>query len=254
MKENRTATAANEESDRRLPAGKVAGASAVERASNPGQPTAPERLSTKERILDAAEALFSEHGYHGVSIRDITRRAGVELALANYHFGPKEELFRQVFARRAEEHCAAFEHELDRLWREAGDRPPTPEAVIRAFCVPIFHKAAHAGPGWKAYVRLMSRAATSGRDQVFLHSLNERYDPVVKRFIAALRRALPAADDRNIHYAFYFLQGALVYILAETGTIDRLSGGLCDSSDYDALLDRMVPFFAAGFYSLAGRG
>lgn len=212
-----------------------------------------ERISTKDRILDAAEALFSERGYYGVSIREITRLAGVELALANYHFGPKEELFRQVFARRAEEHCQAFEKELAEVMRAAGDRPPKPEAVIRAFCVPIFQKAAHAGPGWKAYVRLMSRSAASGRDQVFLHSLNERYDPVVQRFIVALRQALPAADDKNIYYAFYFLQGALVYILAEPGTIDRLSGGLCDSSDYDALLERMVPFFAAGFYSLAGR-
>lgn len=212
-----------------------------------------DRLSTKERILDAAEALFSERGYYGVSIRDITRLAGVELALANYHFGPKEELFRQVFARRAEEHCAAFEAEIERLCQDAGDRPPKPEAVIRAFCLPIFEKASRAGPGWKAYVRLLARAAMSGRDQVFLHSLNERYDPVVKRFIDALRRALPAADERNIYYAFYFLQGALVYILSEPGTIDRLSGGLCDSADYDALLERMVPFFAAGFYSLAGR-
>ena len=61
--------------------------------------------STKTRILDAAEELFAARGYHGVSLRDITHAAGVEVALANYHFGPKEELFRQVVTRRSAAHC-----------------------------------------------------------------------------------------------------------------------------------------------------
>ena len=48
------------------------------------------RTDTAERILAAAEELFSEHGYDGVSIRDITGLANVRLALAAYHFGTKE--------------------------------------------------------------------------------------------------------------------------------------------------------------------
>ena len=56
----------------------------------------------KGRILDAAERLFAQHGFYGVSVRDITDAAGVDVALVSYHFGGKRELFTAVFQRRAE--------------------------------------------------------------------------------------------------------------------------------------------------------
>src|SRR3954466_5592544 len=57
-------------------------------------------LATKGRILDAAEALFMEHGFEATSLRAITTTAGVNLAAVNYHFGSKEELFESVLTRR----------------------------------------------------------------------------------------------------------------------------------------------------------
>ncbi|MFD0389603.1 TetR/AcrR family transcriptional regulator [Tistrella bauzanensis] len=56
---------------------------------------------TKERILDAAERLFAEHTYAGVSLRTITAEANVNLAAVNYHFGSKDALLQAVFHRRA---------------------------------------------------------------------------------------------------------------------------------------------------------
>jgi AcrR family transcriptional regulator len=41
---------------------------------------------TKERILNAAERLFSERGIDGVSMREIASGAGVQLALISYYF------------------------------------------------------------------------------------------------------------------------------------------------------------------------
>ena len=56
--------------------------------------------ATKDRILDAAESLFMEHGFEATSLRAITAAAGVNLAAVNYHFGSKEELFQAVLTRR----------------------------------------------------------------------------------------------------------------------------------------------------------
>ena len=53
----------------------------------------------RERILDSAEALFAEHGYDGVALRQIARCASVDVALASYHFGKKRDLFQAVFER-----------------------------------------------------------------------------------------------------------------------------------------------------------
>ena len=49
-------------------------------------------FSTKQRILDVAEALFAEHGFAGTSLRQVTSRADVNIAAVNYHFGSKENL------------------------------------------------------------------------------------------------------------------------------------------------------------------
>src|SRR4029077_4536592 len=56
--------------------------------------------NTRLSILDAAERSFAESGFDGVSLRTITERAGVDLALANYHFGTKENLLHEVITRR----------------------------------------------------------------------------------------------------------------------------------------------------------
>ena len=57
--------------------------------------------TTRLAILNAAERCFGESGFDGVSLRTITEVAGVDLALANYHFGSKDNLLREVIARRA---------------------------------------------------------------------------------------------------------------------------------------------------------
>jgi AcrR family transcriptional regulator len=56
----------------------------------------------RDRILSAAERLFSEAGIDGVSMREIAAEAGVQLALISYYFGTKQELYRAVFRRRIE--------------------------------------------------------------------------------------------------------------------------------------------------------
>jgi len=51
---------------------------------------------TRERVIAAASALFAERGFHATTVRDIARRAGVNLAAGHYHFGSKETLYLEV--------------------------------------------------------------------------------------------------------------------------------------------------------------
>ena len=48
---------------------------------------------TRERLLVAAREVFAEHGFQGATVREICRRANVNLAAVNYHFNNKEALF-----------------------------------------------------------------------------------------------------------------------------------------------------------------
>ncbi len=60
-------------------------------------------IPTRESLLDAAEALFSEHGYAAVGVREIADRAGANVASIKYHFGSKRDLYiatvRRVMSR-----------------------------------------------------------------------------------------------------------------------------------------------------------
>ena len=60
------------------------------------------KADTKDTILDAAEDLFAEQGFGATSLRQLTARAGVNLAAVNYHFGSKEDLAKAVLRRRIE--------------------------------------------------------------------------------------------------------------------------------------------------------
>jgi AcrR family transcriptional regulator len=57
---------------------------------------------TAAKILDAAEQVFSEHGYAGTSTREVARRAQVPFGALHYHWGSKKQLWDAVFRRLAD--------------------------------------------------------------------------------------------------------------------------------------------------------
>ena len=57
------------------------------------------REATTAAILDAAEELFSAHGFSAVTVRDIAERAGVSHALVHRYLGSKDDIYRAVLKR-----------------------------------------------------------------------------------------------------------------------------------------------------------
>src|SRR5260221_11302333 len=78
---------------------------------------------TKARILDAAEALFMEHGFEATSLRSLTSAASVNLAAVNYHFGAKEELFQAVLTRPLDPENQERTRLLQKVEPDARERP-----------------------------------------------------------------------------------------------------------------------------------
>jgi AcrR family transcriptional regulator len=205
----------------------------------------------KQRILDAAEQLFAQRGFYGVSLRDITQAAGVDVALVGYHFGGKRELFAAVFERRAEALNRERLQQLEEVRRSALPGAPALEAIINAFTQPLLERSARGGAGWKSYFALLAYVNSSAEFGPGL--MTRHFDPLVDRFIAVMREALPRCPPREIYWGYQFLTGALTLTFAETGRIDQLSGGLCRAADLDSVHERLAPYVAAGLRALCAR-
>jgi AcrR family transcriptional regulator len=59
------------------------------------------KLSSREKLLKAAEALFATKGFKEVSVREIAACANVNSALVGYYFGGKQALFNEIYQAHA---------------------------------------------------------------------------------------------------------------------------------------------------------
>jgi AcrR family transcriptional regulator len=213
--------------------------------------TQPAKPSTKQiKILDAAETIFVQRGFHGASLRDIAKEASVPLALLSYHFGSKDGLFRAVIERRAPTNAAGMRAALREAQKVRGGDARL-EAVLRAFIAPVVERSMRGGPGWKNYIRLMATIGNLPQREAFVRAVPENYEQTVRSFIDTIRSIYPGMKESRIHWAFYFYQAAIIHILTESGIVDRQSDGRCKSSDLDTIVPLLVSFCAAGFREIA---
>lgn len=85
--------------------------------------------STEEKILNAGRKLFTERGYAATRTRDIAEEAGINLALLNYYFRSKENLFKIIMLEKVE----LFFGELIRLLKEESTIDKKSEKIIELY-------------------------------------------------------------------------------------------------------------------------
>jgi AcrR family transcriptional regulator len=199
---------------------------------------------TRTRILDAAEELFMQHGFEGTSMRQLTAKAGVNLAAVNYHFGSKDALIEAVFRRRLDPMNTARIAALDAL--EAAGRPLSPETIIRAFVGEGLRMIEDAKTGGRNFIRLLGRTYTEPAKPIRV-LIGQLYAPAMERYKAAFERALPQMPREELVWRMHFMFGTMAYTLAATDTVQLIAG--CKPEDrYDAQLleERLTAFLLAG--------
>jgi AcrR family transcriptional regulator len=201
-----------------------------------------DKVDTKSRILDTAEKLFGMNGFDGTSLRDITTAADVNLAAINYHFQSKDSLIDAIVARRIEPvNKKRFE-----LLDAAGPRP-TVEQILRAFMAPVMEVKVD------ALVPLIGRILSN--PEVFVERVFHKHlAPVSQRFVEALSKALPDLQPSEILWRLHFSVGVMTQTMLWGRIYPKITNGVCDISDREALVDRVVRFVAAGFRAPASKG
>jgi AcrR family transcriptional regulator len=200
-------------------------------------------IDTKDRILDAAERLFADYGYSATSLRRIIAEAGVNLAAVHYHFGSKEELLKAAIRRRVEPVNQGRLAKLEELERHAAGGSLTVEEVLEAFLAPTLQVLQT--PGGPVFVRLMGRLYVEG--DILPRIVHEEFGVILSRFGGALRSALPGIPEEELYWKMHFAIGAMAQALRGTHELPVITGGLCEASDAEATLVRLVAFLSAGF-------
>jgi AcrR family transcriptional regulator len=198
---------------------------------------------SREKLLASAERLFADHGFDGVSVRDIANIAGVNSALVGYYFRGKEGLLSEVYNR----HCEPLNQERSRLLKQYSESPggPTLEQVLEAFIRPSLEVTTDKN-GRSNFTRL--RAVLSAENSPLLEQLvAENFDSSSSMFVDALCKCLPELGREEVFWRFHFLLGTIYYTAVGPHRIKILSKGRCDPSDPVATTHHLITFMAAGF-------
>jgi AcrR family transcriptional regulator len=205
---------------------------------------------TKDRLLDAAEELFSDRGIDATSLRAVTSAAGANLASVNYHFESKDGLVRSVFLRRLEPLNNERLELLDALEVTAAGSPIELEAILDAWVMPALRMGQ--SPEGKRFKRLLGRIYSEPGDSLQT-LLRELFGEILQRFSAAIGRTLPELSVEELMWRVHFMLGAMIHTVADQPSIRALSGGLCDPSDIEGVRRRLIDFVSAGLRSPRGK-
>jgi AcrR family transcriptional regulator len=185
-------------------------------AATPRAERHAEDASTRERILDAALAAFSEHGFDGATTRAIATRAGVNLGLIPYYFGGKEGLWREAVDRAFGDLRRGLADVLGDL--SAGNDRERAARLIRGY---VRFVAAH-----PEFVRLMHEEGK--RDSRRMRWLVDRHvRPLFEATCHMIEQGerisrLPAGVD-PLHF-YYILAGSVGILFHQAPECRRLTG------------------------------
>lgn len=209
------------------------------RRSGPGRPEG--ESFARERILNAAEAAFAEHGYTGTSLRQIVDRADVTQALVTYYFGTKEALFKEVFLRRGREIALKRQEALKAL--RARGKPLVLRDVVACYIGPALEmRRTREG---RSFIRLQARMHTE--PPRFAERLRrEVYDDIAREFHAAFREAAPHLSAGTAYWRLVLVVGAYLYAHSDAHRLEKMSGGLCNTRDPDRMLEQIIAFVVGG--------
>lgn len=199
------------------------------------------KIATKDAILEAAIRHFAAYGYEGAHVRQMLADAGVNMALAHYHFGSKETLFEAVLDSFLEPVVAERQNLLRDWISIGGDTNERLGELLTAYVLPHFRVSATAGG--HHYASLMQRVLSSGNriDNASIravHALRQEY-------ISHLQQLIP---NLSLEDAEFTMNALVAVMLAES----RAMSGQLNVSPKDAEVHsrRVARLIAGGLYAL----
>jgi len=204
--------------------------------------------SVQDRLLDAAEELFSEHGFEGTSVREIAAAAECNIASVNYYFGGKDKLYTEVWRRELLQIRNARLKSIELVMSESGGEPSL-EDLLRSFA------NAFVGPfvdenRSRRFMKLMAREILDQRVPVNMF-VEEVVRPTMVAMRSPLLKACQGLKESMIPLIIVLLAGQLVHVVHLKAMFDRTKMAEMSAFDLNEAVDHIVKFSAAGIRACA---
>jgi AcrR family transcriptional regulator len=203
-----------------------------------------DRPNTRQRILEAAGEIFADSGFRQTTIRQISARAGVNVAAINYHFQSKDNLYLETL--RYWKDVAFAKYPAEPATSEADEPEKRLEGFIRAFVFRILDGGIESRFG-----RLMAREFTE--PTAALDTIVEETARPIFHLITGLVGSITGHDPASdtVLYCCASIIGQCLYFLYARPVLRRLVGaGRADSMDMADIAAHISRFSLAALASI----
>ncbi len=191
---------------------------------------------TRNQIMEAAGNLFAAKGLEKTSTREITDAAGTNVASVNYHFGSKENLFKEVVRARARA-CQQDRMEVLEGCRAGGeDFAQTLRAFVRVH-VGMITGTDGSGADVAIFFRELSNPGP-GFDII----LEEMIRPTHKVLVELFTENVPGMTEEKATLSIFSLMGQMMHVVRGGKIIPRLLERKLDEGLVDKICDHIVDY------------
>lgn len=202
-------------------------------------------LRTKDKIIIAAEKLFSEHGFEQTSLRQITSEAEVNLASVNYHFGSKKALIQAVMARYQSVFMPALAEQLHQL-QNSGAAQVRTEDVLACVMPPLIALRQVRADGPVIYLRLLGYAYSEIQGHLRKFTM-ANYGEIMHEFFQMIQQANPSVCPNTLFWRLHFSLGAMLFAQTSGQALREIAAAdFGEETQAEESLLKLLPFVAAG--------
>lgn len=208
--------------------------------------------STRERILRAAERIYAASGFHGMSLRDVTLLAGVNLASVNYHFGSKDKLIVALADRRLTPINNDRMERLAQLRAKHGKKAIPVNELVAALVDPMF-KAMRQGRNTRAImVRLVAQMLIDDPRR-FAHVHRTFYKTVLDCYHLELKRSVPRLTSHQVCARFFCAFSTVLGVRLMHESMDWFLKIKSEKCQLEILEEELRAFLCGAFTSEVGK-
>lgn len=198
----------------------------------------PQPSDTKRVLLECAEKLFLASGFEGVSVRQITKESGTNVASVNYHFGDKTGLFKEVLANKLDR----ITNEKLSLLRTLEKQKPAAslEEILTAYIRSFFETqlcSAESDRLMQIIYREMGPDSVTG-DLVATRLIV----PINQSFKQLIMKACPHLDENSASFCVSSITGQILHFIRSREILRNLQNHKENQSFIEDIITHITQF------------